>query len=73
MAPLIFVSISIIIAALYISRVDLPLQERYSLTAHKMLEQTQTLIDEKKEAVLLIAMAMSHDKSISESILFNRH
>jgi len=72
LTPLVIVSIGIIIVALYISRVDLPLQERYSLTANKMLEQTQTLIDEKKEAVLLIAIAMSHDQSISESILSHR-
>ena len=71
--PLIVVaSIAIIAAALYYSRIDLPLQERYSTIAKEMRQKTQTLIDEKKEAILLIALSMSSNPSIREAILSNQ-
>ena len=66
------ISISIIAAALYYSRIDLPLQERYSTIAKEMRQKTQTLIDEKKEAILLVALSMSHNPSIHKAIKSNQ-
>ncbi|MCW8930067.1 MAG: EAL domain-containing protein [Gammaproteobacteria bacterium] len=70
--PLIIASIGIIVASLYFSRVDSTLQERYSTVAKEMRQQIQTLIDEKKEAILLIAMSMSHDQNIREAIQYDQ-
>lgn len=70
--PLIIACISIIIAAFYFNRVELPLHKRYSIVAEDMRQKTQTLIDEKKEAVLLIAVSMSNDQSVLEAIKLNQ-
>ncbi len=70
--PLLVASMSIIVAVLYFSRVDLALQERYSIVAKEIQHKTQTLIDEKKEAVLLIAVSMSNDQSIRDAIKSNQ-
>ena len=71
--PLIIVAIaSLIAAALYYSRVDVPIQERYSTIAKEMRQKIETLIDEKQEAVLLIALSMSNDQRILEAIQSNQ-
>lgn len=65
---IVVVSVSILAALLYYSRINQPLQERYAAIANEIHKKTQTLIDEKQEAILLIAMSMSHDQNISEAI-----
>ncbi|WP_198262919.1 hypothetical protein [sulfur-oxidizing endosymbiont of Gigantopelta aegis] len=54
--------------AFYYSRIDTSLQKRYASTSHEIYEQTELLIDEKKEAILLIALSMSRDLKIRESL-----
>ena len=67
----IVLSIGIIVAAIYYSRVDEQLQERYASVANEMHEQIQTLIDEKKEAILLLALSVSNNPDIKQGLKVN--
>ncbi|NOQ80192.1 MAG: EAL domain-containing protein [Gammaproteobacteria bacterium] len=67
----IVLSIGIIVAAIYYSRVDEQLQERYASVANEMNEQIQTLIDEKKEAILLLALSVSNNPDIKQGLKVN--
>ncbi|MCU7799893.1 MAG: hypothetical protein KZQ70_07050 [gamma proteobacterium symbiont of Lucinoma myriamae] len=64
-------SIGIVAAAIYYSRVDEQLQDRYSNVANEMHEQIETLIDEKKEAILLIALSLSNNPAIQQGLKNN--
>ncbi len=66
---IILAGISIMAAALYYSRTDSALQERYETVANEMSEKTRTLIAEKKEAILLIALSMGNDSHIRDAII----
>ena len=47
-------------------------KERYGTLAKELRQQTQTLINEKKETILLIALAMGRDSQIKHALLDNR-
>jgi len=69
---IIFLCIGIFTMVFYYNRVDLPLQKRYASTAHEMFQQTEILIEEKNEAILLIALSMGQDVLIRDSLHANR-
>ncbi len=71
-ATIVVVSMSLIAAALYYGRIDQPLEERYGTIAKELHQKTQTLINEKKEAVLLIALSMGSNTSILEALKVNQ-
>ncbi|MCU7937999.1 MAG: PAS domain-containing protein [gamma proteobacterium symbiont of Bathyaustriella thionipta] len=67
----IVLSISIAVAAFYYNRADIQIQERYATVANEMREQTQILIDEKKEAIILIALSLSNNATIHQALKSN--
>jgi len=71
LAVLLVLSISIIAAVYNYNRVDKQLQERYASVAKEIRQQTQLLIDEKKEAILLIALSASNNQNIHQALKTN--
>ncbi len=71
-ATIVVLSMSLIATALYYGRIDQPLEERYATIANELQQKTQTLINEKKEAVLLIALSMSNNDNVREALKSNQ-
>ena len=69
---IVIVSLSLIIAFVFYSRADMQVKERYANIANELRQKTQTLIDEKKEAVLLIALSMGENPHIKNAIISNQ-
>ncbi len=47
--------------------------ERYAATAHEMQEQTRTLIREKSDAIMLIALALAEDHQLQQALKEKNH
>lgn len=71
--PIIIVAIiSLIIVMVSYIRTEVLVQKRYASVAKEIHRQTQTLINEKKEAILLIALSMGEDSNIKNALLYDR-
>jgi len=70
--PLIIVSIiSFLIITIAYIRTEVLIQERYARVAKEIHQQTQTLINEKKEAILLVALSLGEDSNIKKALIFD--
>lgn len=71
--PLVIViSLSLIVAVIFYIRSNLLIDERYAISAKEVRQKTQTLINEKMEAVLLIALSMGENSHIKKAIQNNQ-
>jgi diguanylate cyclase (GGDEF)-like protein len=61
-----------IFAAFIFSRTPLLIQEKYTSTAIEIQRQIQTLISEKHEALLLVALTKGIGNNIKQALLYNR-
>jgi len=70
--PILLVICTVIIAiGFYHSQMEKQLQERYNNAANEIRQQTQLLINEKKEAILSIALSMSRDSGLLRALQNN--
>lgn len=71
--PFIIVTIICLVIVLVVNfRTEVLINERYATVAKELHRQTQTLINEKKEATLLIALTMGRDFKIKQALLSNQ-